>query len=274
MRDLPPTHSINRHDRPAYGAVPLDPWRATYVDDVNHWNNLYVTGSNTRIERRLTRSMVDGEWFKHVPQAHDLYDFMNISLRDSQNRRIEMNGRTQLTPELAKRDDRVAHALEGTAMPDELFTLLVDLPELQSLELAKLSHPFDFQAPHQMDRELDELMLDVGGELLDSEPRYKIKRTDLDIPAAMILRKQDLMDFPVDDQIVRITQRQGFMVYQGNGMRDEPHFDRLLKNPKNHPALFAWVEHYISDPNAIQPFGWVQPQASSYYAKVVKTNAA
>jgi hypothetical protein len=269
MKEKVVTHALSREGRRPYGAVPLNPWRATHVPDVKDWHNLYVNGSNTRIERRLTQAMVDGEWFKREPRAHQLYEFMRVSLIDSQNRRIEMNGRPGRVDDLSRDDERVVRALDGTALPAELFTLLADNPELGSLELAKLSHPFDFDASNEMDREIDGLLLDLDGELLDDEPRYKIKRTDLSIPAAMLLRKQDLMDFRLDDDwVVRVIQRRGLMVFDGNGI-DDPYFDRLIKNPKNHAALFAMTENVATGPDQRESFGWVQPQATSYYAKVI-----
>jgi hypothetical protein len=211
--------------------------------------------------------MVDDEWFKNVPQAHDLFKLMRTSLIDSQNRRIDMNGRAKIHDLPLGGDERLQRALDGTALPVELFTLLADNPEIGSLELAKLSHPFDFAASEGMDRELDELMLESGGELLDEEPRYKLKRVDESIPAGILLRKQDLMDFPVEGGIVRVVQRRGLLTFQGEGKEDEPHFDRLLKNEKNHRALFAMTESYIADPPKNHRYGWVQPQATSYYAK-------
>jgi len=258
------THTLRTDGRLEHGAVPLDPWRATHAPGVPAWQNLYVSGSATRIERRLTRNMVEGEWFKNVPQARQLFDMMRESLIDSQNRRIDMNSRAQMKDIPSDGDERVVRALEGTATPEELFTLLVDMPEIGSLELAKLSHPFDFGATGVMDRQMDELMLTSEGELLDEDPRYKLKRVKEDIPAGIILRKQDLMDFPTSDGVVRIVQRRGFLVFQGEGKEDEPHFDRLLKNPKNHRALFAMTESTISDSPGVRPFGWVQPQATSY----------
>jgi hypothetical protein len=266
------THALRTDGRLEHGAVPLDPWRATHAPGVPDWQNLYVSGSATRIERRLTRNMVEGEWFKHVPQAHQLFEMMRESLIDSQNRRIDMNSRAQMKDISPEGDERVVRALEGTATPEELFTLLVDMPEIGSLELAKLSHPFDFGATDTMDRQMDDLMLTSEGELLDEDPRYKLKRVNQDIPAGIILRKQDLMDFPITDGVVRIVQRRGFLVFQGEGKENEPHFDRLLKNPKNHRALFAMTESTINDSPGVRPFGWVQPQATSYYAKFVATS--
>lgn len=273
MREKIAMHTVSLAGRSEFGAVPLDPWRAIHAPDVSDWHNLYPNGSNTRIERRLTTAMVDDEWFKNEPRAHQLYEFMKVSLRDSQNRRIEMNGRVNVRDMAEITDDRMMRALEGTATPADLFTLLADMPELGSLELAKLSHPFDFEAPKTMDEELDELMLTVDGRLLGTGPRYKMKRVDGTIPAAMLLRKQDLMDYQMDEyHALRIVQRRGLMVFQGAGKEDELYFDRLVKNPKNHHALFAMVEGYIGNDASRQKYGWVQPQATSYYAKYVRNS--
>jgi hypothetical protein len=246
-----------------FGAVPLDPWRATQAEG---GKNLYSGSSLIRIERNLIRTMIDDDWFRQEPRAHKLYDFMRSSLFDSQFRRMDKNSLLDVGRLDDCKDERVMHGIDGIATPAELFTLLVDYPEISSLELAKLSHPFDFPASDEMDREMDELMLRSGGDLLDSDPRYKMKRLHPDIPAAILLRKQDLMDFTTDDGTVRIVQRRGLLVFDGPGMEDELYFDRLLKNPKNMTALGAKTEAYISQPEEL-PYGWVQPQATSYYAK-------
>jgi len=248
-----------------YGAVPLDPWRA----GGEHVRNLYSLASISRIERGLRRTMIDQDWFRQDERAHDIRTLMRNSLISSHFTRIDRNNGFHTGTFMDLADPRVEWARQGLATPEELFTLLVDYPDIGSLELAKLSHPFDFAATNDMDRAMDELMLGVDGELLDDEPRYKLKRTELGIPAGIVLRKQDLMDYPTQHGTIRVVQRRGFLVFDGKGM-DDPHFKRLLKNPKNEQALWAKIEWYLYEHPTGEPFGWVQPQATSYYAKYIQ----
>lgn len=264
-------HPLDRESRSRYAAVPPDPWRATENERAGtHAAALYSAASIKRIDRRLTRTMIDQSWFRHDERAHDLHAMMRSSLFDSQFRRLDKNNAADLETIVDPTDERAVRALRGVASPAELFTLLADNPELQSFELAKLSHPFDFAASGEMDREIDELLLASGGELLDTSPRYKMKRVDLDIPAAIVLRKQDLMDFPVDGGRLRVVQRRGLLVFDGNDL-DDPYFNRLLKNPDNLPKLSTKIEAHLADNPQDTPYGWVQPQATSYYAKYLPT---
>ena len=256
-----PDAELPRRQRLPYGAVPLDPWRAT----PDYEKALYWNASTQRIERKLQRTMVDQDWFRHDSRAHALYDFMKGSLFRSHYSRLEHNN-VDISKFNSEGDERIEWGRQGLARPEELFTLLADYPEVNSIELAKLSHPFDFEESNEMDRIMDDLILTLDGELLDEEPRYDLKNTNTAIPAGMMLRKQDLIDFPTENGAIRIVQRRGFLVFDGEGI-EEPYFDRLLKNPKNKQALTAKIEWYLYENPKGQPYGWVQPQGTSYYAK-------
>lgn len=257
-----------QRQRLPYGAVPLDPWRAT----PDYQKTLYWNASTQRIERKLQRTMIDQDWFRNDLRAHALYDFMKGSLFRSHYSRLEHNN-IDVSKFRGEGDERIDWGRQGLARPEELFTLLVDYPEINSIELAKLSHPFDFEESGEMDRVMDDLMLTVDGELLSEAPRYDLKATNMTLPAGMMLRKQDLMDFPTEDGTVRIVQRRGFLVFDGEDIED-PYFGRLLKNPKNRQALEAKIEWYLYDNPKGQAYGWVQPQATSYYAKYLKRDSS
>lgn len=254
-----------------YGAVPLAPWRAF---DHERPDLRYSVASIDRVRERTEMTMREQGWFEAVENAGVLLEFMQRSVVDSQVRRIDKNyescDRLPDNPD----DERIRHALLGTATPEELFTLLADYPQqIRSLELAKLSHPFDFEATAEMDDVMTDLLLGSGGELLDTEPRFKIKRVDADVPAAVVLCKQELMDFRMDTAIVRVVQRQGYMVFHGNGMPEQAHiFKRLISRPEKAPMLIGRMSAYLENPGQRLPYGWVQPQATSYYAKYVSTS--
>lgn len=250
-----------------YSAVPLAPWNAA---ESNHVDNLYSIASMARIERKLVRTMVDQEWFKNEPLAHEVYELMKISLIDSQFQRLSRNSRLSREEMVAMHDERADHAMAGVATPEEIFTFIADRPDvLETGELGKISHPCDYTAAQDLKTEIDTLRESLGVEPLSGDPRYKVKRVAK--PMAAILRKQDLFDFPVEDGLIRVVQREGFIVFPGEGMRENPYFERLL-NPDNLPKLATAVEDYLdSDPRYIK-YGWVQPQATSVYAKFISNS--
>ncbi len=284
FRDADPTP----RQRLPYGAVPLDPWRANFY----HPAQPYVNSSMRGIYKKLQATMVEQDWFRHDGRSYQLHKLMEESLRHSHLTRIEKNADIDLSLIEGLDHPLLEYAKTGTATPEELFTLLVDRPALGSLELAKLSHPFDLEASHEMDEAMVDLILALAseneepdkanftstGQILDDKPRYKVKRVDAKLPAAVVLRKQDLMDFPVDEwgAKVRMVWRQGFLVFNGEGVEDGAHFEHLLtgfKNPKfnalRNEALGARIEEYVEKHPLGRPYGWVQPQASSYYAKYI-----
>ena len=253
-----------------YGAVPLDPWRANFY----HRQQTYWDASVQRIQRKLRATMVDQDWFRTQDQAHELHGLMHASLIQSHYSRLDKNALVDVRALDGLKDPRLDNARAGVATPEELFTLLVDHPELGSLELAKLSHPFDFEATQDMDEALDDLILGSEGEILDEDPRYKVKRVDPNLPAAIILRKRNLMDFPMEGSaIVRIVHRQGFLLFNGSGISDGQNFERFVRQSRfahlRDQALGAMVEHYLEEHPRGQLHGWLQPQASSYYAKYI-----
>lgn len=266
FRDSDPTP----RQRLPYGAVPLEPWGATFY----HRAQPYWNSSMNSIYRKLQTTMVDQDWFRHDSRSYHLHDLMEVSLRESHQARVKHNADVDLGVISKPDDPRLEYAKTGIATPAELFTLLADNTQLGSLELAKLSHPFDFEATREMDEAIEDLMLSVEGEILDANPRYKVKRTDSRLPAAVVLRKQDMMDFPVDEWggKVRIVRRQGFLVFDGEDAQGWPQLEHLVR-PKfeaNRDAIIgARVEPYLGEHPHGRPYGWVQPQASSYYAKYI-----
>lgn len=266
FRDTDPTP----RQRLPYGAVPLDPWGASFY----HEQQTYFDSSIQRIQRKLITTMVDQDWFRDGQKAYLLHELMRASLIHSHYTRIDKNARIDLGVVSESDDSRLDDARAGIASPDELFTILADYPQLGSLELAKLSHPFDFEESREMDDTMVDLMLLSGGKLLDDDPTYRVKRIDPNLPAAIVLRKQNLMDFYLNDyDKVRIVQRQGFLVFEGEGLDDDFNLELFLKRSSyasiRDTAIGARVESHLREHPKGQPHGWVQPQASSYYAKYI-----
>jgi hypothetical protein len=202
--------------------------------------------------------------------AKRLYDFMEVSLYDSQMRRIDLNPTLLLDGVIDDEDLRVIHAKNGTATPSDLLSLLVDYPNLESLELAKLSHPLDSRATVPMVESVSGALVAQGGDLLhDEKARYKLKRLDPTIPAAIVLRKQVISRQDVVHGIIEVVQRQSFLVRGDEGVSPDEYLSRKIKNPDRIAELEEKIESYVPDLDKLPGLRWLQPQATSYYAKYV-----
>lgn len=117
--------------------------------------------------------------------------------------------------------DLFSKACLGEASMDELVALLARKPEaLQSLEIAKQTHPFDWNATADMDNEVDVMMAKCDFSKFSDEAtqnaRYIYMRADvIDNPTAMILvRKTDFGDkhIPDSDESIRLVQRDSLVL--------------------------------------------------------------
>lgn len=261
---------IDRPQRLDYGAVPLDPWSVDEDSAESYWQ-----ASQARIETRLTLAMRDAAtrrgWVESPELAARLYEFVGASLYDSQKRRIDLNP-MRLDGIVDLSDPRAMNAKAGTATPGELLALLIDYPKLESLELAKLSHPLDTAATEVMDADVNNTLITYeNGVLVRDAPYYKdMKRYDATIPAGIVLRKQRLMLLPTDNGMLQVVQRRGFLVRGDDqakqGILDE-YLDRKIKNPDRFDELTHKIEAYLSHLHLHPDLVWLQPIATSYYAK-------
>jgi hypothetical protein len=254
-----------------YGAVPLDPWNATDPGD----SLQYSRASLNRIDVKLAAAMNLAHrrgWVKSPELAESLQRFIGGSLYDSQIRRIELNPTIPIEDMTDRYDTKVESAKNGTATPSDLLELLVDYPDLGSLELAKLSHPLDFNATQAMDTDVNEaLKAYAKGRFLGLPSRYKKKSYDPTIPAGTVLRKQDLFTLDTIHGTIQIVQRKSFVV-RGDEEAcadNDPFLYRKLKQPERSDELFQKIEAYLPDINLYPELRWLQPIATSYYAKYV-----
>lgn len=265
-----------------YGAVPLDPWKAADLHD----GVPYATASYRHISEKLSRAMLEASerhWVESPELMANLYEFLEISLYDSQQKRIERNP-TGIDGVVADSDERIVRAKNGTATPSELLEILVDYPQLGSVELAKLSHPLDFAATEAMDKDVYGILATkTNGEMLQETPRYKVKRRmgkldadDDDFVAAIILRKQALMNFETSHGTIQIVQRRSFLVRGDKEARmiNDRDLAVMIEDDGNFEELTEKVESYLGlEPDLLQDLGvkWLQPTATSYYAKYVNS---
>lgn len=285
MREKRPTHPIERKGRLEYGAVPLEPWTASEEERGVLWRKKrvsYLAASALRISGRIDNSLATAVdrygWTVSAERERQLRGMIESSLYDSQCRRLELNPNTLLHGEDLSGDERFERAKNGTAHPADLLTLLMDNPKLGSIEIAKLSHPLDMEASETMDGEVLFTLARLGFEFIDEAGRYKTKSAKPEIPAITVLRKQTIAELGVPEGIVQVVQRRAFLVRGDEEARAENdlYLDRMVGNPERHQDIYdkieSWYPYYRQlPPERERARKWLQPLATSYYAKIITT---
>lgn len=252
---------------PDYLAVPLD----LPISDPEE-RIAYNKDSLERIQKGLVRAVkragergwIDSEDEMLVKKVTQLID---LSLTQSHVTRLFLNRHFDNIFDNPG-DPRVIMASKGTATPDDLLSLLVEYPDLHSIELAKLSHPLDPSAPLKMDKDVADAVASRRGELVDGAPKYKPKTRELDIPGMTILRKRQIGRIATQSGNIAVVSRQAFLLRGDEAAREEaPYIDRKIKNEQRFEELEEMIEEQLlelaSDPNN----KWLQPIATTYYAK-------
>jgi hypothetical protein len=287
MREKLPQHPIIRNERPEYGAVPLEPWAA--MEERRGWllrkkRATYLGASALRIKGRIDTAFATAtqqhDWVASPELSFGLRELVEASLYDSQRRRMEYNPGVLNDGMVDMDDERVEKAKNGTASPSELLGLLMDNPKLGSLELAKLSHPLDAGATEEMDSEVMFALGRAQFGFVDEAGRYKTKTTRPDIPAMTVLRKQTVAELDLPDGLLQVVQRRAFLVRGDDEARAENdvHLDRLVRNPDRHDEVYEKIETWYPYARQLPPEResarkWLQPLATSYYAKYVEPNS-
>lgn len=259
-------HEIERapitHD---YRAVPLAPRTATDVESIYR---PYVQASVERMTTK-TEAAVDAAeqkgWVSSPDLKAALTEIIATSLYDSQMMRIWRNDNSRVLERVDPNDPRVTRALEGTAMPHDLFGIFSDYL-LDSIEVAKLSHPLDAAATEEMDRVVYDAMLPYCDPLEDSEPYYKTKSEYLELPAVTVLQKQHIGARETPYGTVRVVRRKAYLV-RGDAEAGsfDPYLDRKVRNSERHAdELYPKIDGYLR--NEAPEQRWLQPLSTSYYA--------
>ncbi|HEY5695812.1 MAG TPA: hypothetical protein VIQ80_03180 [Candidatus Saccharimonadales bacterium] len=276
-------HSIKHEGRLTYGAVPLEPWTA--VEERRgifgrRQSETYMAASVLRIctgiNKALDAAVRQYDWVQSPELEAQLRDIIETSLYDSQSRRVELNPGSLERGDVNVDDPRYEKAKNGTASPAELLTLLIDYPKLNSVELAKLSHPLDFAASEGMDSDVMFTLARLGFEFIDEPGRHRIKAMQPEIPAMTVQRKQTVAELEVAEGLLQVVQNRTFLVRGDEEAcaENDRHLDRLILNPERRGEVYEKIEQWY--PYARQlPVGherarkWLQPLSSSYYAKIV-----
>jgi hypothetical protein len=261
-------------ERLEYGAVPLDP---DHVCDVD--GRPYGITSLERITEKLEIAMAKAKangWVESDDLMREYHAMLEVSLYDSQVRRMLENG---LSSKVDLNDPEVTRALNGFAGPGELLGLLDKYPGLESIELAKLSHPLDAVATAEMDIAVADAIDTAGGELAFEVPRYKLKTVRSDLPAVTILRKQIVGSTA---QGIQIVSKKAFLVRGDHEVRrstDGRYIDRKVRNSFGYDEeghvkegtrfgeLTQELESELLRLHEYPYLNWLQPIATSYYAK-------
>jgi hypothetical protein len=289
-----------------YGAVPLDAWnaleplepeealrrerrsyklKAWVLRHFSGWQEEkqlpYTSASIGRIKDKsyaavleaIEHGWVDISADEAAPErAASIAKLVEVSLYDSHMQRINRNS---CSADLAENDERVIHAKSGFATPGELLELLREHPQIGSIELAKLSHPLDWDATFPMDDDVYKTVSDQLGDLRFAAPTYKTKTMAGDVPALTALRKQTIGMYETKDGPLHVVRRQAFLVRGDEEAQEElrdPYLGRKVRNEARHePHLFPEVEEAVHglDPKSYAKF--VQPLATSYYVKNLAT---
>lgn len=271
QEEQPDIPRLDAH-RLEYGAVPLNGWSAQDHDSPGEW---YTVASLDRLRAKASVAVgkaVEGHQWATPAVAADLQDIIERSLVDSHLQRIDRN--VTFVEQAKTADERFERAAKGLATPAELLTMLLDYPDLGSIELAKLSHPLDSTATYPMDIDINNLL----GKFDASEvwpAKYRTKTIDETIPAITVLRKQIVGR--IDD--VAVVRRQAFLVRGDNGAMeelDDPYFDRKLRDSdpnrrRREGEVYPLIEAYLPGMPMTPELKWLQPIATSYYAKNVIT---
>lgn len=274
------THTIARSERPEHGAIPFDPWSAVEINAENGKTEPYVNVSLDRIRRNVTAAMDEAileHGWTHSPElAERLHSMIELSLYDSLCYRIQLNPGAQIHDKVDSRDPRFEEALDGTASPLSLLSLLIDYPELESLEIAKLFHPLDSEATTQMDIDVLRAMTEVGFSPSLDDARYKTKSYQPDIPAMTTLRKRTVAELYTANGVFQIVQRKAFLVRGDEEActENDPYLGRKVRNSERHGEVYDKIEGLVSlpydTPAEDAARKWLQPLATSYYVKYVE----
>ncbi len=280
MAEKQSTHQLLRERRPDYGAIPFDPWTAFEVTGEDGKAEPYVNTSLNRIRKgvdvAVDEAVLEHDWTESPELAERLHAMIELSLYDSLCYRIQLNPGAQIHEKVDSSDPRFEEALDGTASPLSLLSLLIDYPELGSLEIAKLFHPLDSTATTQMDIDVLRALTEAGFSPSFEEARYKTKSYQPDIPAMTTLRKRTVAELRTPDGMFQIVQRKAFLVRgdEEAAAENDPYLGRKVRNSERHGEIYDKVEGLVSlpydTPAEDAARKWLQPLATSYYVKFVE----
>lgn len=204
----PETQAI--FDRPSYAPTPLNPYDLT-KDGVP-----YITKALETIDAVFAKNLL--RLPERPPEV--VIDALRISVTNAMFRRFEANSGKSLPSDCDEVSAELfVKACLGLATPDDLLSLLQSAPQaIQSVELAKQTIPFDWQAAHRMDMVVQETLHVHGFKEVDEaerQPRhYYLWRDESAKPnAVIIVRKATVGVSPYETgNQLTVVQRDSFVI--------------------------------------------------------------
>lgn len=281
--DKPMNQLPLKRERLPYAAVPLEPLQAVYPGDEGmKYSNASQHHIAERLEENFAQAFADG-LIQDDHRTKGIYEFVEHSLFDAQNRRINFNNAHHLPKYLYPTEEYVNAALEGTATPEEILRLML-VHDIPSIEIAKQSHPFDFEATRDMNTAVLEAAIDHGFTItLNGNYRYKHKRLDRILSSMIIVRKNVFASKVVGDEIVEIVRRESLLLLDGSNCDLVNHFtlatdaevlgddkeSRERYGAKADELLSEWslfLDTMLDSPDKDE-FDWLFPTTTSFYVR-------
>lgn len=198
-------------ERPSYAPTPLNPY-GLMKDGIP-----YVTHAHNVVMDVFTKNL------SHLPvrPADVVVDLLETSITGELFRRFENNSGKILPADCDEETSQLfVAACLGSATPGQLIELLGRRPgDLESIELAKHTQPFDWNATVEMDVAIDTILDEShfakrGSERTQNTRYYYVRSDNNQQPsAAIIVRKADMGVRPCGtDSDMIVVQRDSFVL--------------------------------------------------------------
>jgi hypothetical protein len=285
-------HYLADIDRPAYAPTPLNPHQL--IEKGTLGGGLYVVKTFKRLEEVVEESRRRlGDKFSPA-----VYDLVMISTASAHYVRCERNRGDIVNDGPPERAELYEKACTGAATPEELLALLHMAPELGAIDLAKLTHPFDWDATRTMDTAVNEAIARFHPNPIWISPEKARKNLeflrpdDYHTPNGVILaRRREVAR--IDDHLV--VQKRSSIILTLTREAPTPievevqklvkkllaqeemlekaaqaHNKALIQDVyESKAATLAELQPYIEDGFFHHP-NWMYPTATSYYAEVLQ----
>lgn len=262
-----------------YGAVPLDAWNARHPA---FNKEKYLGASIVRIEsiflHNYAKAIDEGILQGDGQKLQEIGDMVERSLYSAQTERITYHAKHHLEHINNQERIEVQAARIGLATPAELLSILVKNKDLESIELAKQSHPFYMDETADMEDAVAEAVIPYSLIETTWQMRTKVKkdpdgdrRVNLNIPAAILVHKRPIGVIKTEngDQI-EVVERRGILMRGDEHANSQVNWplDRLIKNPEREDELLDLVHRTFRENRSTL---WLPPLTTSYYAHRLRT---
>lgn len=263
-------------ERSPFGATPLKPW---VVNDYGDVTALYGQASIQRIDA-LVASNMELIQPPHTPAdvRMRLGDQALRSLHGIHQERIGYHNDNPAMLQYPEQEVLLA-AEQGKATPVEMFQILLSNPDMQAIELAKFSSPFNSTSLDEVDMHnaivhlVEDSAEHYSVQVPQTNCRYKVKRTDTEIPACILSRKRDIAEITTDHGVICIVLRQTLQARGDDAVRGTNDSTEYLhrrtrnahKDAENFSILTGMIDDELKKPAAEQDY-WLQKISTSYYA--------